>query len=102
MVKRKSHLRRIEKLRDHLIRDVEEQLAEEAEYGTVSSTERKLGYTLAKIQGARPRGLFLIAKQMVYDLETVLDILQMYETAEIVITYPKEPWMTSDFRGWST
>jgi len=95
--------RGIERLRMALINDVEEELSEEAEYGKPSSSvERKLGYTLAKIEGARPRGLLLIAKQRSFDLETVLRILEMDESAEIIIAHPKEPWAVSDFRNWST
>jgi len=95
--------RRFERLRMALINDIEEELAEETEYGKPGSAiETKLSYTIAKIEGARPRGLFLIAKQRNFDLETVLRILEMDESAEIIITHPKEPWAVSDFREWST
>lgn len=93
---KKRYSGRIENLRVALMDNVEEDIADEF----ISAA--KGGSLLREIDKARPRELVLIARKRDYDLETILHLLRMYETAEIILTYPKEPWIISDFRGWST
>jgi len=93
---KKRYAGKIENLRVALINDVEEQLADE-----FISTQKGENL-LNKIERATPRELVLIARGASWDLESVLMRTKMYESAELVIEYPEEPWKVSDFKGWST
>lgn len=93
---KKRYTGKIENLRVALMNNVEEELAD----GYMSA--QKAGNLFNKIERATPRELVLIAKDLSWDLETLLENLKMWESAELVIAYPKESWTVSDFRGWST